>query len=90
MKPIEFRVILVQRGQIRSPSAIIKKSRLLEFLVNFSKTEACNISLYSGEMFWSYHILNFWFPWLTDFCVNVTNVLKWGKNAKILVVEELK
>ena len=58
----------------------------LEFLVNFSKTEACNISLYSGEMFWSYHILNFWFPWLTDFCLNVRNVLKLGQNAKILPV----
>ena len=33
-------------------------------------------------MFRSYHILNFWLPWLTDFCLNVRNVLKWGQNAK--------
>ena len=33
-------------------------------------------------MFWSYHILNFWFPWLTDF---VRNVLKWGQNASLRV-----
>ena len=27
-------------------------------------------------MFWSYHILNFWFPWLHIFYLKVTNVLK--------------
>ena len=59
-----------------------EKNYFLEFLVNFSKTEAGNISLYSGEMFWSYHILNFWFPWLHDFGPNVRNVLKQGQNAK--------
>ena len=66
-------------------NAIFQKSCLLELLVFFfSKTEAGNICLYSGEMFWSYHILNFWFPWLTHFCLNVRNVLNWGQNAKIL------
>ena len=63
-----------------------EKNYFLEFLVNFSKSKACNISLYLGEMIWSYHILNFWFPWLTDFCLNVSNVLKWDQNAKILPV----
>ena len=58
------------------------KNHLLEFHVNFSKTKACNISLYSGEMFWSYHILNFCFPLLHDFGPNVRNVLKRGQNAK--------
>ena len=27
-------------------------------------------------MFWLYHILNFWFPWLCIFGLIVTNVLK--------------
>ena len=53
-----------------------EKNYFLEFLVNFSKTKACNIRLYLGEMFWLYNIVNFWFPWLHIFGVNVTNVLK--------------
>ena len=76
MKPIEFGVILVQKGQMRSQWAIFLKNYFLEFLVNFSKTKACNISLYLGEMFWLYHILNFLFPWLHIFVLNATNVLK--------------
>ena len=59
-----------------------EKKYFLEFLVNFSKTETCNISLYSREMFWSCHILNFWFPWLRIFGLNVRNVLKMVQNAK--------
>ena len=76
MKPIEFGVISVQRGHIRSPSAVFQKNQFLEFLVIFSKTKGCNISIYLGEMFWLYRILNFWFPWLHIFGLKVTNVLK--------------
>ena len=39
----------------------------IEFHVFLSKTKACNISLYFGETFLLYHILNFWFPWNTHF-----------------------
>ena len=60
----------------------LKNNHLLEFHVNFSKTKACNISLYLGETFRLYHILNFLFPWLRIFGLNVTNVLKIGQNAK--------
>ena len=76
MKPVEFGVISVQRGHIVQLSAVLKKNQFLEFLVIFSKPKGCNISLYSGEMFWSYHILNLWFPWLRIFGLKVTNVLK--------------
>ena len=50
-------------------------------------------------MFWSCHILNFWFPWLTDFCSNIRNVLKWGGSkcqniaslrAKITIFSNIK
>ena len=47
-----------------------------------------------GKMFWSYHILNFWFPWLTDFCLNVRNVLKCQNfaslRAKITIFTDIK
>ena len=51
-------------------------SRSPEIPCKFLKTKACNICLYLGETFWSYHILNFWFPWLRIFGLNVTNVQK--------------
>ena len=34
------------------------------------------------------HILYFWFPRLPVFGLNITNVLKWGKNAKCSPVSE--
>ena len=56
----------------------------------FTKPEACNISLYLRERFWLYHIVNFWFPWLRIFGLNVTNVHKFGQNAKYSPVFELE
>ena len=34
-------------------------------------------------MFWSYYILNFWFPWLHIFGLNVRNVPKMGSECQI-------
>ena len=48
MKTIKFGVILVQKGQMSHN--FFEKKYFLEFLVIFSKTKACNISLYLGEM----------------------------------------
>ena len=34
-------------------------------------------------MFWSYHLLKFWFPWLHIFGLNIRNVLKMGSDCQI-------